>query len=481
MDKTFYENLEESGQVELKEASDRLPSSIYETYSAFANTAGGTIYLGIREHKKKPNEITGVTNPDRLKMNFANTVANKDKVSVDLLGPDDIAIDEVDGKKVVVIRVRQAPTHLRPVYLNGNPYEAFRRNGIGGDTRVGQYKVLSMLNDANKTRYDAQANTTGARLEDLCPSTLRSFRNRYHALYENAESGQDDEAFLRRVGALKRNEEGEYVPTNACLALLGYANSIREVFPHYKVDFYDKTTGEGRYDYRLDDGDISWSGNLYDFLFLVCSHIASTLPNPFHLSGLSNAGSSEGENALREGLLNAIFNCDFFSPGGIRVIQEGTRISIENQGRMIVPLSQALIGGDSQPRNEGIAILMRAVGLGERSGYGVPAIFEYFKKANLFEPEIKETYFPTDKTTLTLLYRRYRPLEKEEEEIYRLIKDNGPLGAAEIAKRLGKSRSYVSPFLASMIQQGILLALGSATNGRKYDLANRLDASSDER
>ena len=43
------ENLKENEHIELKSSEKGLPSSFWETYSSFANTSGGTIYLGIKE------------------------------------------------------------------------------------------------------------------------------------------------------------------------------------------------------------------------------------------------------------------------------------------------------------------------------------------------------------------------------------------------------------------------------------------------
>lgn len=61
--------LEESQQLEFKEASAGLPIDTWETYSAFANTEGGEIVFGVREDTDpKSFTLVGVNDPTESKM-----------------------------------------------------------------------------------------------------------------------------------------------------------------------------------------------------------------------------------------------------------------------------------------------------------------------------------------------------------------------------------------------------------------------------
>lgn len=70
--------------LECKEAEANVPRSVYESYSAFANTNGGNIVLGIKENKKattpdKRFVIHGINNAAKQKEDFWNTI-NSNKV-----------------------------------------------------------------------------------------------------------------------------------------------------------------------------------------------------------------------------------------------------------------------------------------------------------------------------------------------------------------------------------------------------------------
>ena len=130
IDFAHLEQYRENNRIEAKKARGGLPHSIWETYSAFANTLGGVILLGVVEDDNKQLEAVGVPDPDQLVKEFWNIVNNINKVSVNILSTSDVSVESVDGKSIVVINVPRAQRADRPVYLLDNPLrESYRRNG----------------------------------------------------------------------------------------------------------------------------------------------------------------------------------------------------------------------------------------------------------------------------------------------------------------------------------------------------------------
>lgn len=78
---------------ETKKAENSIPKSVWETYSAFANTIGGYILLGISEQKGREGNLlyttTGIKNPEKLKKELFDTL-NSDKVSTNILTDTDV-------------------------------------------------------------------------------------------------------------------------------------------------------------------------------------------------------------------------------------------------------------------------------------------------------------------------------------------------------------------------------------------------------
>ena len=109
--------------LECKKAQRSVPNSLWETYSAFANTYGGIILLGVVEHMEEHDaskhfEIVGVDDADKIRKDFWNTINSREKVNINLLRDEDVQTIDADGKSVVVINVPRAESTMRPIYTD---------------------------------------------------------------------------------------------------------------------------------------------------------------------------------------------------------------------------------------------------------------------------------------------------------------------------------------------------------------------------
>lgn len=124
----------ENNRIEAKAAKGGLPRSMWETYSAFANTYGGVILLGVKEREDGTFETVGLTSAEveHLRQDFWNTVSNRSKVSAVLPIESEVEVLEADDGMVVAIHVPRAPRDERPVHINDNLFEGtYRRRGEG--------------------------------------------------------------------------------------------------------------------------------------------------------------------------------------------------------------------------------------------------------------------------------------------------------------------------------------------------------------
>jgi len=100
--------LGEDYEIEFKSARGGVPRSLWESYSAFANTDGGIIVLGVKQHSGTRFEVQGLEDAAKIRQDFWNNVNNRSHVSHNLLGNDGVRVVEVNGDKVLVIEIPRA-------------------------------------------------------------------------------------------------------------------------------------------------------------------------------------------------------------------------------------------------------------------------------------------------------------------------------------------------------------------------------------
>ena len=483
MDATDIKVLLEVGErisFECKKAENNIPKSVWETYSSFANTIGGIIVLGITENVKFVGEanhfeITGITNPQKLRKEFFDTL-NSNKVNRNILTDNDVEIIDYEGVPLMCITVPQADYRQRPIYINGNMMNgAFKRN-YEGDYHCTEEDVKAMIRDANDSGNDGIL-IEHYNIDDIDSATLNAYRNRFRtANPDHIWNDYDDKDFLLNIGAYirDRNTRREGL-TLAGLLVFGKGLSIRECFDNIRMDYLDFTNleEESRWSDRLTyDG--RWENNLYNFFMRVQSKLISDIKRPFSLKGMERNDDSLLHKAIREALTNLIIHADYMLTGVLKVEKYDNRFVFSNPGSLKIPVVDIYEGGHSKARNPHIQAILRMIGFGENIGSGFPTILEACKKENWRRPLLEERpdlhlveltlsmvslISAECETQLLELYGNdYKEAEKEEQLILATALNESVIANNTIQLLLDKNPLEAGKLLYALVAKNMLLS-----------------------
>lgn len=401
--------MRESVDVECKLARGRdgqgaLPNDIWQTYSAFANTSGGDIFLGLQEKKDYTFEFQGIENIHKVLDELWNGLNNPQKISCNLLREQWVRVIELEGKSLIQIHVPQATRKQKPVYLNNNPMTGTFKRFNSGDMKLSDEAVRRMLAEQIEESRDTEV-LKGYGMGDLDAESFNSYRNMYSARQPDHPWNKiDAQEFLYQIGAWgKDRETGNAGLTRAGLLMFGQYRPIMEIFPNYMLDYQERPEAktEARWIDRLvPDG--SWSGNLFDFYQKVIRKLTADLKVPFKLEGDQRQDDTLVHKALREALVNCLVHADYTGRASIFVVKRPDMFGFRNPGNMRVPIEGAVIGGSSDCRNRAIQNMFRYVGLGENAGSGLPKIFDGWSSQHWRKPLLKEKTEPSEQTLLEL-------------------------------------------------------------------------------
>ena len=135
----------ENNRLEAKLATGGLPQSLWETYSAFANTYGGVILLGVEELPDHSLRVQGLLDAREMVEELCAMLDDRRVVSANILAADQIRVAEVDGAQIIVIEVPPAPRDQLPVYLGKNPFTGSYRRSGDGDYHCTRAELNAML------------------------------------------------------------------------------------------------------------------------------------------------------------------------------------------------------------------------------------------------------------------------------------------------------------------------------------------------
>lgn len=491
------QDIAENEELEFKGAKGGFPGSFWETYSAFANTNGGVLVLGIKEkHGLLKSDNLLATDIDKLQKDLWSGLANRNTTNLNLLNNDDVKSLQVGNFYVLIIKVPRASRDQRPVYVGHDPYGGTYRRGYEGDFKCTRSEVQRMFADADLTRTTDKRILKGYTIDDIDKESLRQYRQLFNiSKPDHVWSTLNDLNFLKQLGAYRRDRiSGEEGFTVAGILMFGKTDAITddECLPNFFPDYRNETSVNGTerwLDRIYPDG--TWEANLFQFYLRTLPRLQSFLPKPFSIKDNQRIDQSPAHVAIREVFVNLCVHPDYKAEGSLTVIFKNGTYLFSNPGTMLVSQEQFFEGGESVCRNPTLQKMFMMLGPAEKAGSGGAKIIEGWRTNNWKTPFLSERTRP-DKVELLLSMQSLIQPEVLEELNNRLgietqilspqvqtvlalalTEENVTNERLRYVLRLHKSD--ITSLLQNMCRQGLLLSDGYG-RGTKYRLANTLSS-----
>lgn len=389
----------EGVQLEYKKGTGNLPSDFWRTYSAFSNTRGGEVVFGVTETDKFNYKITGVKNILRYKEQLLNDLNNQKKVSYNSVTENDISEIEVGDKKLLKVRIDEAPYYKKPVYINNRINSAYKRLADANQLLTEEEIRYYYANSQDFTDNEILEDFT---IEDLNIDDIRKYRETISSKSEIDYNSMDDVEFLKKIGAYQPKRikgSRKYYPTKGCLLFFGKYNAILELYPKFQLDYFRKNSNiQPKWSDRVSTGDMNFPEmNIYSFYNAVLPKLYQNIEDKFIQNEEMERTSyvSDMRSAVREAFINMLMHAYYGEDSRLVVTAYNDYFEFYNPGEMRVSKEQFLMGGISKPRNSILSNLFRRIGLAEKAGYGGQRILDVAQKNSLKTPEIISEEYST--------------------------------------------------------------------------------------
>lgn len=390
---TQLNTIDEHNRLEAKRGSD-IGKSILETVCSFANEpglGGGDILLGVERDEDTlfpMYRVVGVPDPDKAQQDLASQCRTMFNVPVSITAD----VEEVDGKRVVVAHVNEAPAAAKPIYFKatGLPKGAYRRIG-STDVRCTEEDIAALYQGRRTETFDGMA-VEGTGIADVDADAIAVYRRERARISPTAEELQYDDAdLLMALGCAKTDGE-KVLLTTAGLVLFGRRLSLRRLMPMVRVD-YIRVPGrewvpssEARY-----EASIELRGPLMLLINRAQAAILDDIPRAFNLP----EGSLQRTDVpmlplrvVREALVNALMHRSYREQQPMQIIRYANRLEMRNPGFSLKAEEQLGEPG-SEPRNPFIAAVLHDLNFAETKGTGIRTMRTEMERAGLTPPSFE--------------------------------------------------------------------------------------------
>lgn len=489
-------NQTECDDIEFKSAAGGFPSSFWETYSAFANTDGGTIVFGVKETNGKFS-LNGLSEEqiEKYKKDFWNGVNNPSTISCNLMNENNVRDAEYKGYRFLLFFIPRASKDQRPVFKTTDPYNGTYKRNYEGDYKCSKREVRRMFADADDQHPADSRILKNYTMDDIDMETIRAYRQKFSiSSPDHPWLILNDIDLLKKLGGYRKDREtGEEGFTVAGLLMFGKSESITDIecTPNFFPDYREHLTEDEnvRWTNRIcSDG--TWEANLFNFYQRVLPRLQSVLPKPFKLEGNIRKEETPAHVAVREALINLCVHADYTEDASLVVKHNTNAFIFSNPGTMLVSKEQYYSGGESVCRNKSLQKMFSMLGVAEKAGSGTDKILKGWKESNWRAPIINEHQNP-DKVELIMpmesLLSENTKLRLEEKfgrvagtfehdvlSILALTCDEGSVTNERLRYSLNLHKREISVLLKQMCQSGLLVAQGYG-RGTRYLLPENIN------
>ncbi len=445
MSKSISELIKEAENqfIELKE---QFSEGVLKTISAFANTSGGVILIGVKDNK----EVVGIN----LKVGEFEEIVNK---IVDSLGfQPEIKLVSFNRKKLIRIDVQKSSIPIK--------YKGIYYKRVGNTTRGMNTDELSRF-FRQDLRWERLTKPEFS-IDDLDEETIKNFvslgtsKGRLNLQNRNIST----QVLLKMLGLI----ENEHF-TNACILLFG--KNPQQFFLGAKMRVV-----------RLKDnitiiGDRWISGNLFKQYYETEEAIKSLINVRYEIKGFNREDIWDYPlPAIREGIANALIHRDYLEGRETQIKVYDDKIWFNNLGGLLdgVSLEELLSAHASKPRNPLIANIFYTAGIIESLGSGIDRMRSALKEQNLPEMKIEANHFDFNlwflKDVYTEEYLTKLGLNERQIKAVMYVKEKGKITNKEYQELTKISRQTATIDLSELTEKSIFIKIGKAGRGIAYEL-----------
>lgn len=470
-------------EYELKTAKGGLPNSLAETISAFANTTGGTIILGITE-----KDFTSV--PDLDIKALQDGVSQLARKAVQPAVATDVHVMSYGGNQILVANIPELPAREKPCYVRkyGRVNGSYIRTG-DGNHQMTSYEIDRFLeNQQPNVGFDMSV-VAEATLDDLSAERVGQWLRQLRETSFSRLDGLDDNAILVNRRIIAKSVDGVLRPTVAGLMVFGVYP--QKFFPRGNVVFSaypDVSPSRGAM--RFTDN-VNVDGTIPQMIGDTLRVISRNIRHGAIVEGALRQDVPDYPlPALREALANALMHRDY-SPEGlaspVQVNLYADRIEIANPGGLYGAIDVAALGKEpvTSSRNQFLSRLLeditytdfdgRVGHVVENRGSGIPTIFSELAVALMEPPEFESTL---SRFKITFQHRRMTSQEGAEyskgnvrQAILEFLGSHQSASSQEIAVASGLSQKTIRGYLNELQETGEIIGIGSKYSPkRRYRL-----------